>query len=114
MPVKLASRLPGIVAELQPRVSQAVKKGAEQIARDAQANLEAMGHSRTGTLLGAIHVERTGPAEYAVVAGDNVAFYGHFIEGGTDLAPPSPFLVPAVEKNRDQVAANIQNVLRTL
>lgn len=114
MPAKLTSRLPGIIAELQPRVSNAVKGGAEKIAEDARANLIAGGHNRTGELLNAIHVERVGPAEYAVVAGNNRAFYGHFVEGGTDVAPPSPFLMPAGEKNRDQVAADIQDVLRTL
>lgn len=114
MPATLKSRLPGIAAELQPRVSNAVKDGAEKIAVTAQRNLEAGGHSRTGDLLGAIHVERVGPAEYAVLAGDKGVFYGHFVEGGTDIAPAYPFLLPALEENRDEVASEVQNVLRTL
>ena len=110
----LKSRLPQVAAELQPRVSRAVKEGAEEVAQAAQRNLAANGNVRTGELLNSIHVENAGPAEYRVVAGNNEAFYGHFVEHGTDVAPPSPFLLPAAEENRHEVALKVQNVLRSL
>ena len=114
MPATLKSRLPGIIAELQPRVSRAVRQGAEEISETAQRNLIAGGHNRTGDLLGAIHVERVGPAEYSVVAGDGDVFWGHFLENGTDVAPPYPFLMPAAEEHREDIADKVQTVLRTL
>lgn len=110
MPVTLKSRLPGIASELHPRVSRAVKEGAEEIAEIARRNV----HVRSGELQNRITVKNTGPAEYAVVAGDGEAFYAHMLEGGTDVAPPYPFLLPAFEEHQHEVAADIQDVLRTL
>lgn len=110
MPATLKSRLPGIASELHPRVSKAVKDGAEEIAEIARRNV----HVRSGELQNRIHVRNTGPAEYAVVAGDNEAFYAHFLEGGTDIAPAYPFLMPAFEEHQHEVASDIQDVLRTL
>jgi len=110
MPAKLTSRLPGIAAELQPRVSKAVKEGAEVIADAARLKV----HTKSGELQNAIHVEHKGPAEYAVVAGNTEAFYGHMLENGTEHSPPYPFLMPAAEENQHEVAAEIQHVLRTL
>lgn len=110
MPAKLSSRLPGIAAELQPRVSRAVKEGAERIAQSAIEKVPV----DSGELQNRIHVERVAPGEYAVVAGDGEAWYGHLVEGGTTHSPPQPFLMPALEENRDEVAADVQHVLRTL
>ena len=45
---------------------------------------------------------------------DNEAFYAHFLEGGTDIAPAYPFLLPAFEEHQHEVASDIQDVLRTL
>lgn len=115
MPATLKSRLPEIAASLRPRVSRAVKESAEEIAETAQRNLTEGDHNRTGELLNQIHVERTGPGEYSVVAGEeDGAFYGHFLENGTDIAPPYPFLMPAVEENRDETASKVQNALRSI
>lgn len=110
MAATLQSRLPGVIAELQPRVSRAVKEGAETIAESARQRV----HVRSGELQDRIHVERAGPAEYAVVAGDGRAFYGHMLENGTVHSPAYPFLLPAAEEHRDGVAAGVRDVLRTL
>jgi len=110
MPAKLTSRLPGIAAELQPRVSNAVKEGAERVAESARQKVPV----DSGELQNRITVERVAPAEYAVVAGDSEAFYAHFLEWGTSDHAAQPFLMPALEENRDEVAADVQQVLRTL
>jgi HK97 gp10 family phage protein len=114
MAATLMSRLPEIAAELQPKVSAAVKTGAEIIAEAADANLVAGGHLRTDDLGQAIHVEHAGPAEYRVVAGNEKAFYGHMVENGTSHSPPYPFLVPAVEENEDTVVYLVTAALRDL
>jgi HK97 gp10 family phage protein len=110
MGATLKSRLPEIAAELRPKVSAAVKQGAEMIAADAQARV----HVRSGELQNRIHTERRGGGEYAVVAGDGEAFYGHLLEGGTDIAPPYPFLTPAFEENEGEVVRLVQFSLKTL
>ena len=110
MSVTLKSRLPQIAAELRPRVSAAVKDSAEQVAEAAKARVPV----DTGRLRDAIHVERKGPAEYAVVAGDNQAWYGHLIEHGTTRQPPRPFLVPTLEEQRQPIELAITVVLRSL
>lgn len=99
MAATLKSRLPGIAASLQPRVSAAVKEGAERIREAAQERVRV----RTEELHHAIHTEHVGPAAYAVVAGDDDAFYGHMLEFGTAHSPAFPFLVPAVEAEKDTV-----------
>jgi len=114
MPAKLSSRLPEIAASMRPRVSQGVKRGAEKIADTARRNLESNGSVRTGDLINKINVVNAGPAEWKVVAGDSTTFYAHMVEGGTDIAPPKPFLIPAMEEEQHEVAVEVQNVLRLL
>jgi HK97 gp10 family phage protein len=110
MGASLKSRLPEIAAELRPKAGAAVKAGAELIAADARARV----HVRSGELQNRIHVERRAGAEYSVVAGDEEAFYGHILEGGSDIAPPYPFLTPAFEENQDEVVKLVQASLKTL
>lgn len=115
MSATLKSRLNGIAASLQPRVSAAVKAGAGIVAEGAQINLVAGGHIRNDELGPAIHVERTGPAEYSVVAGnDEDVFYGHMVENGTSQSPPYPFLVPSLEEHEDEVLFLVQGALEGL
>jgi HK97 gp10 family phage protein len=114
MSATLTSRLPMIAAELQPRVAAAVKVGAEIVAEAAQVNLAQGGHILNDELGPAIHVEREGPAEYAVIAGDDDVFYGHLVENGTTHSPPYPFLVPALEENEDTILALVQGALEGL
>lgn len=114
MPATLNSRLDGIAAALQPKVGTAVKAGTEMVAETAVANLVAGGHIRNDELGPAIHVEREGPAEYSVVAGDEDVFWGNFVETGTTHSPPYPFLVPALETEEDTILALVGGALRGL
>jgi HK97 gp10 family phage protein len=99
-----------IVAELRPRVSAAVKESAEEIEGMAKERVAV----DSGDLRDAIHTERRGPAEYAVVAGGEGVFYGHMVEHGTTKMPARPFLVPAAEVGRLPAAARVTAVLRSL
>lgn len=110
MAATLKSRFPTIIAELRPKVSSSIKFGAELIAEDAQERV----HRDTEDLYHAIHTERTGPAEYAVIAGDDQVFYGHLEEFGTSHSPPHPFLVPAVEAQEENVVALVAAALKGL
>lgn len=108
--MSLKTRLPTIAAELRPKVSAAIKAGADGVSRDAKERV----HVRRGDLREAIHVERTGPAQYTVVAGDGEVFYGHLEEHGTVHSPPHPFLVPALESERDHIVSGVAAVLKVL
>lgn len=110
--VTLKSRLPEIAAELRPEVGKAVKWGAERVAEDAAARLP-LGPPEIH-LAERIHVERRGPAEYAVVAGDEEAYYGHILEQGSVKMAPHPFLVPALEGRVGDIEALVTGVLRRL
>lgn len=100
------------MAELDPKVGAAVGAGAELIAEDA-ARRVAVGpdphHIRDD-----IHVERTGLAEYAVIAGRAETFYGHILEHGGATQAPRPFLVPAAEAGRAPTVALVAASLRRL
>lgn len=113
MAATLTSRLPEIAAELQPKVAEAVRWGAERVAEDAAANLP-LGPPEIH-LAERIHVERRGPAEYAVVAGDEEeAYYGHILEHGSSKMAPQPFLVPALEGRVSDFESLVTGVLRGL
>jgi HK97 gp10 family phage protein len=108
----LKSRLPLIAAELNPLVDAAVKTGAEGIASGARARVEVGApdvHIRD-----AIHVEREGLMRYAVVAGDDDAWYGHLLEHGTVHSAPKPFLIPATEDGRDEAVSLVRAALGML
>lgn len=112
MAASLKSRLPEIAAELRPKVSAAVKTGAEWVAEDYSASLP-IGPPEIH-LAEHIHVERRGAAEYAVVAGDEEAFYAHILEHGGVNRPPTPRLVPALEGRKENIEALVTGVLRGL
>lgn len=114
MPSTLESRFPEIIASLRPRVSAAVKSGAQQIAKVAAEKAPYDENSEGPHLRDAIHVEREGVAEYAVVAGDSEVFWGHFVENGTSHSAPEPFLVPAAEEEKEAVVLEVEIVLREL
>lgn len=112
MSATLKSRLPGIIAELQPRISAGVRWGAEMIAEDAAANV-AYGPPDVH-LAERIHVEYEGPASYSVVAGDEEAFYGHILEFGGVGHSPQPFLIPAMDADTSDIEAYLTGILRGL
>ena len=110
MPVKLNSRLPEIVLEIQIRADRAVHEGAEEVRERAKARVPV----REGNLRDAIHVEREDAAAYEVVAGDDDVFYGHMVEHGTTHSAPRPFLVPSLDDARGDVVDLVQRSLRGL
>jgi HK97 gp10 family phage protein len=99
------NRFPQIIAELNPKVEAALDVGRHAIALDAQSRV----HVDSGDLRNAIHVD-----DKYVVAGDSNVFYGAFEEFGTSHSPAHPFLVPAAEAKREEVAALVTAALRSL
>jgi len=111
MPVTLKSRFPQIAAELPIM--------ADTLAREAAGKVEMMAKERvrvrSGDLRDAIHVERRKLGTYEVVAGDGGdVFYGHMVENGTTHSPPFPFLIPALEAERDPVQKVYASMLKAL
>lgn len=114
----LKSRLPMIAAEIRPRVSAAIKAGAEIVAEDAAA--------RAPYGPGIVHirdhfvVERTGPAKYRVYndalseTGKYQVPYAYMVEFGTVKNAPRPFLVPAKEAHEDDVLELVRAALEGL
>jgi HK97 gp10 family phage protein len=95
------SRLREISAALPIRLDAVARKAADDVADGARENVAV----RTGDLRNAIHVEHRGVGEYAVVAGDDKAWYGLLVEHGTRHNPPRPFLHPAAENARAGIQA---------
>ncbi len=112
MAVTFKSRLPAIALELEGRVDVAVKLAAEGIALGAKARAPV--GAPDVHLRDAIHVERQGLGEYAVIAGDDEVFYGHMVEFGTRHSAPHPFLVPAFEDGKREATAAVRAALRHL
>lgn len=84
--------------------------GAEMVASRAKDRVPV----KTGKLRDAIHVEREGAGEYAVIAGDTEVFYGHIVEHGGAHTPARPFLTPAAEETRDEYRAAAKAALKRL
>jgi HK97 gp10 family phage protein len=106
--VTLKSRLPTIAASLRPRVSAAVKRGAELVAEDARERV-AVGPAPEH-IKDHIEVGRHEAAGYFVAATARDAKgipYAVMHEFGTSKHPPYPFLIPALEAN----AENIENLV---
>jgi HK97 gp10 family phage protein len=105
----LKNRFPQIIASLNPKVNAALRVGAEVVEQAAKERVPV----QSGDLRDAIHVEDGDDGVYVVAGGGDV-FYGHMVEFGTSHTSPRPFMVPAVEENRDTVAAVVAVALRTL
>jgi HK97 gp10 family phage protein len=106
------SRLPRIAAELRPQVDEAIATAAVIVRDYAKARVPV----ETGRLHDAIHVERTGSGDYAVVAGDRKTnvFYGHIVEHGGVHHAAQPFLVPALEDSRKEILKLVAESLDAL
>jgi HK97 gp10 family phage protein len=98
----LENRLPEIAAALEVEVRAAAREAAELVAADARTRVPV----DTGRLRAAIHVEQTAETT-EVVAGDREAWYGHIVEHGGVGHPAHPFLIPALEENREAIVALI-------
>lgn len=103
------SRIPRITIELEGHLEAAVKAAAALVAARARDRVPV----NTGRLRDAIHVEE-GASEATVVAGDTEAFYGHIVEHGGAHTPPHPFMVPAAEESRGEIAELGKRALRGL
>src|SRR5262245_57114040 len=108
--VTLESRLPEIAAELRPRVSKALRMGADTIAQDARNAVPV----ESGDLRDSIDVAASGAGRWQVRAGNREAYYAGLVEFGTSQRAATPYLVPAVEKNVDYVEELVAVVLRSL
>lgn len=107
----LRSRLPAIIAVLPVGVDGATREAAEVVVERAKARVSV----NEGDLRDAIHIEREGVAEYAVVAGDeNEVFYGHMVEHGTSHSAPRPFLVPSLDETEDLAVRLVALTLKRL
>lgn len=93
------NRLSRIAAQLDDRIDAATAAVAER----ASIRAKMRAPIRTGALKTAIHVERTGEGEYAVIAGNDNVFYGHIVEHGGVRQPSQPFLIPALEDTRGDI-----------
>lgn len=112
MPAILRSRFPQIIAGLDPRVDAAVRTGAELVKQRAQERVADAPPIGQG-LVSAIHVEDSDQSSgYYVVAGDKEHFYGHMLEFGTVKMAPQPFLIPAAEASRAEVAGIVSTALK--
>lgn len=133
----LARKLAALPAAVAAALNPALKKSAEEVAKDARALAEASRH--TGSLLDSI--DATGPGEttpaYAanggkrtaedgqafVTAGSPEARHGHLVEFGTNerhhkdgtstgTMPAEPFLLPAWRLNMKRVKNRLRRVIR--
>jgi HK97 gp10 family phage protein len=108
--VSYKSRLHKSAAEIAVLMDASARAAAETIAEDAKGRVPVA----TGRLRDAIHVDRDGIGEYAVIAGDNQTFYGHIVEHGGAHTPAQPFLVPALEANRAAILKLAASELRSM
>jgi HK97 gp10 family phage protein len=115
MPAKLKSRIPTVIAELTPRVDAAARAGAELVEQSAKARAPDRPPIGEG-LVEAIHTEKDRIGSYCVVAGGgpDEVFWGHMQEFGTTRHGPQPFLVPALEEQRERVVGLVARSLRGL
>ena len=96
----LTSRIPVIIAQLDQKTVDALKDLAEDIADGARERVPV----DSGALRDSIHVEDRGHGVVAVVAGDTDVYYGHIVENGSVNAPAQPFLTPAYEAEKGNIA----------
>jgi HK97 gp10 family phage protein len=108
MPATLKSRLPAIVAGLDPKVNAAVRAGAEVVAERAREKAPDAPPLGEG-LVEAIRVEDNSDGSYVLTD-----WKAHFLEFGTVNQSPQPFLIPAAEESLDDVAGLVTVALRSL
>lgn len=105
----LISRIPEIIGEIPGAVTDAMRATADAVADGARERVPV----DSGSLRDAIHVEEI-PDGFRVVAGDTEAFYGHIVEHGGTRTPPRPFLVPALEAERENHRERVSEALEDL
>jgi hypothetical protein len=83
----LKSRIPQIIVEIDVRIAEVIDRGTDQVERDAKVRVP----RKTSKL-----------------------HDGHLVEYGTVRTTPQPFLVPALEENRQDIVDDGQRALRRL
>ena len=107
----LHSRLGTIARKLDEEIDPGIRNAAEEISESAKSRVPV----ESGRLRDAIHVEKVGEGQYAVVAGDgHDVYYGHMVEFGTTHSAARPFLTPAYEAVRPHIDALVRAALRDL
>lgn len=109
MSVTLKSRLPQIEREIAADVPRAIGLGVERIVQDAKSRVPVL----SGALRDSIHLDKT-TSGWAVIAGNSKVYYGHMIEHGTTYSPPRPFLIPALEAQKQEIESLVKAALRRL
>jgi len=125
------SRFAEISLEMTARLDAAVGEIAELIVQDAKQRVPV----RTGRLQKAIQKQHGKRGEWAVIAGNEKAWYGHIVEfGGVHTRSPEesahrphvagyqkesrtgahPFLIPAAEAHRAEAEALSREAVRNL
>lgn len=122
MPAVLKSRFPEITTSLPLKARAAIQAGTERIAADARHRAP-VSHDvhhgyQPGSLRDSIEA-RSGSAEAGVVSGTEVygifaAWYYRFPEFGTRYFAAEPFIVPAAESGKAEVAAAVTEAMRSL
>lgn len=102
--VRVDSRVGQVSAVAAARVEAIVEKAA----RDVEARAKAQAPVDTGFLKSSIQTSREGPATWRVEA---AAEYAVFVELGTVRMGARPFLVPALESVRPQLAAALRGIV---
>jgi HK97 gp10 family phage protein len=106
----LHSRFNVIAAHLDEAVDLAMRQLAEEVVTGAKSRVPV----DTGKLRDAIHIDHRDDGEYAIVAGDTDAWYGHIVEHGGTKTPPHPFLIPAAEAARQHIDDRVRYALRNI
>lgn len=109
---EFTSRLPEIAAALPLLVDRGLAAGAELVVNSAKDRVPV--GDPTPHLKDRINAKRAGRGKYIVYGGDGEAWWGHFVEHGTSHSAPEPFLVPALEEERDPILALVTEELRGL
>lgn len=111
--VTLKDRLPEINASLRPKVTTALKHGAQDVADNATMRAPRSTADKPH-MADHIEVRRRGAGAYGVGIYDSDFFYARFVERGTVHQAAQPFLVPAAEDEKESVVVKVEVVLKTL
>lgn len=117
---KIQSRFDEIAEDMAKELDEVMRDGAEVVADLAKQ----LAPADTGELRDSIEVEAwTEPGYYtvqataraAVTKGRNRgAYYGPYVEFGTNDTPMQPFLGPALLAHQEQIMAEVRKKLATL
>jgi HK97 gp10 family phage protein len=105
---RLARNMKVLTAEIKARVEAAITDQAENVATTARENCPV----RTGALKRSIRVEVGDGGMFAAVkAGGMEAPHAHLIEFGTRKMRARPYMVPALEQNKDAITRAIDDAI---